>query len=157
MITLDDYYMDGRDSRYRGELTEAIQANARVTVERWNALLERAAADGVEPAVDAVTGTPVASGWRPRSVNDSTRNAAAHSRHLTAQACDLRDTSERHLARWCLAHPEALRTIGLWMEDPRWTPTWVHLQTVPPASQRLVYIPSSRPPLAAPLPEQALA
>ena len=49
---------------------------------------------------------------------------------------------------------DALQEIGLWMEDPQWTPTWVHLQIVPPGSRRRVYIPSSRPPLAARLPEQ---
>ena len=40
------------------------------------------------------------------------------------------------------------------MEDPQWTPTWVHLQIVPPGSRRRVYIPSSKPALAAKLPEQ---
>jgi hypothetical protein len=40
------------------------------------------------------------------------------------------------------------------MEDPQWTPTWVHLQMVPPGSHRRVYCPSSKPPMVAKLPEQ---
>ena len=33
------------------------------------------------------------------------------------------------------------------MEDPRWTPTWLHVQTIPPKSGRVVFIPNSSPPL----------
>jgi hypothetical protein len=56
--------------------------------------------------------------------------------------------------RWCLRNLNEMETIGLWMENARWTPTWVHLQTVPPLSGHRVYVPSALPPKAPSLPEQ---
>ena len=153
MIIPLDYYM-GRDETHAGELTDAIRDNVTELLGRVNLLLTWAYADNVRPALDATTHTHVASGWRPQGVNAATANAAANSRHLTGEATDLRDNGTRDLARWCLRNLEALQEIGLWMEDPQWTPTWVHLQIVPPGSHRRVYCPSSKPPLVAKLPEQ---
>src|SRR3990167_8931000 len=134
MITLRTYWM-GRDATHAEELTDEINRNARITVDKANELLERAGRSDIDQ---------VASGWRPASVNDATQNAARSSRHLTAEAVDLPDT-DRILAGWCVDNLDSLKEIGLWMEDPRWTPTWVHLQVVPPKSGKLVYIPSSAP------------
>lgn len=158
MITLPDYWM-GRDARYPDELTDAIIEHATLLLGRVNLLLSWAYAEHVTPALDRATGNYVASGWRPSTINDATSNAAAHSRHLTGEAIDLRDHGTRDLARWCLRNRDALEEIGLWMEDPQWTHVppgqpWVHLQIVPPGSRRRVYVPSSKPPLAAKLPEQ---
>jgi hypothetical protein len=146
-LTLTDYWM-GREVKYSRELTYDIIANAKVLLERVNTLLGRFADEtGIEIE-------RVASGWRPKGINDATANAAATSRHLTGEGIDLRDTANRDLARWCLANLDALELIGLWMEDPQWTPTWVHLQSRPPKSERRVYVPSTKPPLAAKLREQ---
>lgn len=153
MITLEDYFM-GRDVTHAAELTPEIRANAEVTVDRVNKLLIEAELGMVMPGTDEVTGTPVASGWRPAGINSRTMNAAAGSKHLTAQACDIQDTPERDFARWCLRNLWFLDTVGLWMEDPQWTPDWVHLQTVPPGSRKRVYRPSAAEPLVARLPEQ---
>ena len=153
MITLDDYWM-GRAARYPHALTDAIKDNAALLMGRVNLLLSWAYAEHVMPALDAKTGTHIASGWRPPEINEATSNAAKASRHITGEAIDLRDNGTRDLARWCLKNLDALEEIGLWMEDPQWTPTWVHLQIVPPGSRRRVYCPSSKPPLAALLPEQ---
>ena len=153
MITLTDYFM-GRDRTHAAELTDEIRGNAALTVARVNLLLAAAEEDLVEPGIDEVTGTAVASGWRPAGINARTQNAATGSKHLTAQACDLQDTADRRLARWCLRNLARLEEIGLWMEDPQWTPDWVHLQTVPPGSGKRVYRPSAAEPLVAKLPEQ---
>lgn len=153
MITLDDYWM-GRDARYPHAMTDLVRANATLLLGRVNLLLSWAYVEHVTPALDAHTGTHVASGWRPKAINEATSNAAAASKHLTGQGIDLRDNGTRDLARWCLNNLDALEEIGLWMEDPQWTPSWVHLQSVPPGSRRRVYCPSSKPPLAALLPEQ---
>lgn len=153
MITLADYWM-GRDAKYPAALTEKIIDNATLLLGRVNLLLTWAYAEHVTPALDARTGNHIASGWRPPEVNDATSNAAAKSRHLTGEAIDLRDSGTRELARWCLRNLDALEEIGLWMEAPQWCPSWVHLQIVPPGSRRRVYCPSSKPPLAALLPEQ---
>ena len=153
MIIPSDYYM-GRDTTNPDELTDEIRAHVAELLGRVNLLLSWAYADGVRPALDAKTRTHVASGWRPAAVNDATRNSAKGSKHLTGQAIDLRDQGTRDLARWCLRNESAMEEIGLWMEDPMWTPTWVHLQSVPPGSRRRVFVPSTSAPLAARLPEQ---
>lgn len=153
MIIHDDYTM-GRGAVYGNELTDAVRHNIAELLGRVNLLLAWAYGDNVRPALDRVTGNHVASGWRPTAINDATSNAAAKSKHITGEAIDLRDNGNRDLARWCLRNIDALEEIGLWMEDPQWTPTWVHLQIVPPGSRRRVYCPSSRSPLAAKLPEQ---
>lgn len=152
-ITVEQYFM-GRDKRYAAELTPQIRQNAVELLAKVNELLDQAAADGVAPGIDATTQTAVGSGWRPSGVNDKTANAAKASTHLTAQGIDLRDTKDRDLARWCLRNLDVLKRLGLYAEDPRWTPSWVHLQNRAPRSGRLVFIPSTKPPLAKPLPEQ---
>ncbi len=152
MITLEQYWM-GRDAKYPAELTAEIRHHAEQLVAKVNNLLAFADADGVAPATSS-RGDAIASGWRPPAVNDATTNAAKSSKHRTGQAVDLADGADRGLARWCLSNLDALEQIGLWMEDPRWTPTWVHLQLVPPGSGKRVYVPSTAPALAQALVEQ---
>lgn len=153
MLMPADYWM-GRDHLYAGELNAPIIENARELLGRVNLLLTWAHKDGVWPGTDETTGTPVAGGWRPVAVNDRTRNAAKGSTHKDGRGIDIQDTPDRSFARWCLRNLELLAEVGLWMEDPQWTPDWVHLQSVPPRSGRRVYIPSMNPPLIARLPEQ---
>lgn len=153
MITLKDYWM-GRDKQFPADFTPEVRANGAITVDLVNALLAEAEADGVVPGVDSVTKSAVGSGWRPPAVNAGVANAAKKSTHQTADACDVRDNKDRGFARWCLRNLAVLERIGLWMEDPQWTPTWVHLQRKPPVSGRRVYPPSTAKPLAPPLPEQ---
>ena len=142
MITIEKYFM-GRDSKYSDECTDEIRANAEETVRRTNKLLALASLD------DIIRDT-VASGWRPAAINEATTNAAHISKHLTARAVDIVD-GNRVFAQWCLLNLDKLGSLDLYMEDPRWCPTWVHLQCVPPLSGKRVYIPSTKPPLAPPL------
>ena len=136
MITIEEYF-DGRDKEHADELTEEIISNAEDTVDKVNWLLDESGFEHIDR---------LNSGWRPQSINQATRNAAPGSKHLTAQAADIRD-ADRHLAHWCVLNLDVLAEIGLWMEDPRWTPSWVHVQTIPPKSRKRVYIPSTQPPL----------
>jgi hypothetical protein len=145
----------GRDAQYPRDLTPQITQNAESLVQRVATLLERAAAENISPVKDTHTGTFVASGWRPKTVNDRTSNASKTSLHLSGQGVDLRDGADRQLARWCLRNLEVLAELQLWMEDPRWTPNWVHLQAGPPPNQKRVFVPSLAPPMVAALPEQA--
>lgn len=156
MIIESDYYM-GRDAKYPNELTDEIREHVAELLGRVNLLLSWSYADNVRPALDHITGTHVASGWRPKAVNDATSNAAASSTHLTGAGIDLRDNGTRDLARWCLANEESLAEIGLWMERPQWCPSWVHLQSAPPKSRRRYYVPSSKPPLCAALDGEGVA
>lgn len=161
MITRDDYFM-GRDRAYPQHLTDQIEKNAAEWRGRINQLLAWAAMDNVRPAIDRRTSTHMASGWRPPEINDATANAATGSSHLSGEGGDLRDTPNQDLARWCLKNFDALDELGLYMEDPRWTGTeggdyWVHLQTRRPKSGNRVYVPSTKPPRLAMLPEYKAA
>lgn len=140
MLDLHDYWM-GRDAKFRAEWTEKVQANGAETVKRINRLVDLYVVDTGNAHPDVW-----ASGWRPEGVNSITSNAATLSSHITAEAGDVRDPV-RLFAKWCNANLHALETCGLWMEDSRWCPSWVHLQTKPPKSGKRVYIPSSKPPL----------
>ncbi len=139
MLRESDYWM-GRDEKYPEELTGEIEANAAELLGRVNNLL--AALGWADP--------DVRSGWRPHAINDATSNAAAHSKHLTGQAIDLADP-DRSLARAIKLEPDVLVQFGLFAEDFRWTPSWVHLQSVPPKSGRRIYVPNNAPALAPPV------
>jgi hypothetical protein len=80
-ITLEQFYM-GRDKAYGEEWTIQIARNGMDTVGRINAVLEVAAAEGVVPQSVHPFGY-VASGWRPKAVNDKTSNAGKFSRTST--------------------------------------------------------------------------
>lgn len=147
MITEDDFWK-GRDKEFPAEFT------ARVSV---NGLVTRSLVNHVINAFENATGiclTKCTSGWRPLGVNEHTVNAADHSRHITAEAEDVGDTPNRDFARWTCANQALLEHLGLWCERFEWTPTWVHFQTVPPASGNRFFRPSMATALCARLPEQ---
>lgn len=156
MISMAQYWM-GRDKIYVGEFTPEIKRNGEATVAAINELLGAFAAD------TGIVLTRCASGWRPRSVNAETSNAAEHSLHITANAEDIRDTPGRDFARWCCKNQDKIVRLDLWIERFEWTSkrnsfgewvSWVHAQRLPPRSGRRFFIPSSVIPFAARLPEQ---
>lgn len=147
MISLAQYWMD-RDRVYASEFTAQVQKSGALTVASINRVLGWFAAD------TGIVLTQCASGWRPACVNCATSNAADHSRHIPAEACDMRDTPARDLAKWCAKNQARLIEVGLWCERFEWTPSWVHFQRVPPASGKRFYIPSAAPAKCARLPEQ---
>jgi hypothetical protein len=120
-LKLADYYM-GRDKLHRKELTRELRANARETLRRVNGLLRRA---GLM--------RKVTSGWRPATINAAVPGAARSSKHL--------EDRNGALDAWCLAHPDVLEDLGLWLEHPDATPGWCHLQTQPPRSGNRVFHP----------------
>lgn len=154
MITVEQYlgqHLAGHES----ELTDEVRAAAVVTVEKANLLLDVAAHDGVYASIDPETGTEQGSGWRPPSFNAGVKNAAKKSKHMTGEGLDIRDNrATRVLCRWAVSPGgrAALASIGLWCERPQWTPSWLHVQTVPPESGNRFLIPSSAPPLCSLLP-----
>jgi Peptidase M15 len=125
-ISPSEYYM-GRDKLFAGELSDAHKMNAERTIVAANAILELFGQK-----------RRVTSGWRPASINAATKGAALHSRHVLCQAIDLED-NDKALINWCLNNQDKLAEVGVWMEDPRDTPTWVHWQIVPPASGHRIF------------------
>lgn len=89
----------------------------------------------------------VSSGYRPPEINNSTANASATSWHLQCAAVDLQDKDGK-VWQYVLGNLELCKQLGLWLEDKRWTPTWVHLQIYPPKSGNRIFVPSSKPALA---------
>lgn len=145
MITMEAYWKgpdaQRRDEVYADQVTDTMRANAENTVAKANELLKRAGMEDVEK---------VNSGFRPRSVNERTRNAGTNSPHLTCEGIDIHDPHGQ-LDKWCLANLSVLKELGLWMEHPGWTDGWCHVQTRPPGwppnpNGPRCYIPNNNPP-----------
>lgn len=132
MITLADFYM-GRDKTYASELTDAMRANAQVTVDRANLLLSKFYA-----ANPSTHKRGVNSGWRPADINGYTPGAATHSKHMTCQAIDIED-KDGLLKSWTT--DDILAECQLWREAPQSTPSWQHCQIVAPGSGKRTFIP----------------
>lgn len=146
MISVAEYFNGSERSR-----TPELNANAEALLDKANALRAEAEGEGVARKTDPDTGTEIsgakggsgAGGFRPQD----SKTGAPNSAHKTAHAVDVFDP-DRRFAAWCLAHLDRVREHGLYIEDPRWTPGWVHLQDVPPKSGKLCYVPSTAPALA---------
>ena len=82
----------------------------------------------------------VSSGYRPEAINSQIPNAAKKSNHMVCLAADFHDVDGK-LKAFCLVNFSLLEKCGLWMEDPGSTPTWCHLQAVPPHSGARVFKP----------------
>lgn len=129
MITADDILTtSGRHPERAAWVSPAVEANAAVLAAKVDALL-------------TIFGESrkVVSGFRDMLSNRALRKRGAdpYSRHQTGEAADLEDTMGR-LKAWCLAHPDALQTVGLWCEPAHLTPTWLHVQSVPvPSGARI--------------------
>ena len=116
-------------------LPPSMRSNADTLLLRVNKLLE------------GYTGTvQVSSGYRPPSLNQAVGGASL-SWHQQCAAIDLVDT-DGSLWEHCLKNLELCADLGLWLEDKRWTPTWVHLQIYPPGSGRRIFVPNTKPPAA---------
>jgi uncharacterized protein YcbK (DUF882 family) len=119
LITIEDYCMGRReDDRYKDEWNDEIEANAKILLDKVNALLNDL----------SVHDCAVSSGWRPPQVNEATKGAATHSNHMIGRAVDLHDTKQT-LYNQILKRNDLLEKYGLMMEDCGSTPTWVHLDT----------------------------
>jgi hypothetical protein len=93
---------------------------------------------------------------KPMKVNDGYRrpadtpkNGASKSKHLIGAAVDIDDDNDATFWNWCKDNFDVIHDAGLYMEDPRWTHgkigTWLHFQSIPPASGKFIFIPSSAP------------
>lgn len=137
IITLEQYITSNgqhpellADSGY----TQEIRDNAGKLLDRVNAFLHEL---GI---LSVVTN----SGWRSPTINAGIPNAAKGSKHLKALAIDLRD-KDGELRKIILNNLQIAKNYGLYFEDMRWTPTWLHIQIVPPASGKRIFIPSTAP------------
>lgn len=153
MITIAQYlgpYGDHPDA------TSEVRGTAARMLDKVNRVHAIAEADGFTFKINPKTGSRVSGsgngGFRPQDC----AIGSANSPHKLGRGVDTYDP-DRGFARWCIAHLDVLAGEGLFMEDPRWTPTWVHLDDRGPKSGRRVFIPSSEQPLCAALPGQVVA
>ena len=118
-------YLMGRDEQYPP--SPILLANANELILRVNNLLL--------DLPSSIQPTHITSGYRPGHYN---AKYAARSAHVTCQAVDLADQYQK-LSGHLNAFQDLLVLYELFMEDPRYTATWCHLQIRP--TKRRVFIP----------------
>jgi len=122
--------------------TEDHEAAAEILLNHVNALLDAAAADGIEVPTCPNTGTQI-SGSKGGSGDGGFRlqtstTGSARSSHKMAQGVDVFDPSG-DLDEWL--DDEKLAKYGLYREHPSATPSWCHLSTRAPGSGRRTFYP----------------
>lgn len=125
-MSLKGYMMD-RDTQYPP--TPEMLAGANDLLQRVDNLFYDL---GIE-----LTDDDISSGYRPGKYN-AAAGGSLNSAHLKCVAIDLKDVAKKFLAK-ILAAPHLLEVHGLYMEDPKYTPTWIHLQTRP--TRKRIFIP----------------
>jgi hypothetical protein len=82
----------------------------------------------------------VTSGLRSLEKQMEVNPEAPKSHHLTGEAADILDQSGK-LKAWVKDNLTLIESIGLWMEDFKYTENWVHFQICPPRSGHRFFIP----------------
>jgi hypothetical protein len=119
------------------DVDPTIYANAAALAARCNGLISDP--EVAMPLQLASITIAVNSGVRSPARNAAV-GGAANSKHLTGHALDVSDPNGR-IGAFLLANQHVLARHGLYMEHPSATPTWVHLQDLPPRSRNLVFYP----------------
>jgi len=133
MLTLDDYLTSSGKYPWRAkhqEVTEELKKNARDLLDRVNALLKEL----------HVKNPRVSSGFRPSEVNKKTPGASKKSGHMFGTSIDLADADGKIGADFFL-NLKLLEKHGLYLESPKYTQGWVHVQTHAPKSGNRMFIP----------------
>lgn len=123
--------LQGRDQQYPGDYTQEISDNLDMLL----GLLNQIRTAWAKPM-------KMNSGWRPPSINASTPGAALHSKHTQGLAADIQDL-DGSLWKWVLQNLALMQSLGIYMEDRRWTPTWVHFGFGPPSSGHRIFVPNT--------------
>lgn len=140
---------------------EELERNALSVMTKYDAVATAASAVGIAgPA-------RYSSGWRPKKVNDKTKNSATFSSHQDALAGDGADDVDGSFAWWVFANQWVLEAHQLYMEHPvatvvrSWQAAidaeiatgkpvkpqpWCHLSPVSPKSGQRVYLPDNSAP-----------
>ncbi len=115
-----------------------VQGNLMTLLERCNKLREAYAkpmivTSGLRSRIDHLRI------YAAKGITDQCKIPMA-SQHLKGCACDFAD-ADGQLKAWVKANVPLLESIGLWCEDLASTPTWLHVQTVPPKSGKRFFKP----------------
>ncbi len=136
MAISKDELLQGRDVKYASDYTQEISDN----LDKFLIPLNNIRTAWGKPMT-------VNSGWRPPSINASTPGAAAHSKHEEGLAADISDV-DGSLWAWVLENLQLMKDNDIFMEDRRWTKTWVHFGLGKPGSGHRIFVPSSNPAIA---------
>lgn len=79
----------------------------------------------------------IRSGWRSLAYNRKI-GGAMRSQHILGNAIDL---SGNDIALYLQLHQDILEEFDLYIEDPKSTFSWCHIQQVPPKSLKRVFLP----------------
>lgn len=123
IISLDDLITSSGKYKDRAKSPELIQAKKNAGIEllkKVNALLQEL----------GITHALVSSGFRTSASNANTKGAAAHSHHMDCRAIDLVD-SDGKLDELFSKNIPVLIKHELYLESPKSTNGWSHLQDVP--------------------------
>ena len=92
---------------------------------------------------------PITSGLRDSTLQMKVNPLAPNSNHLTGKALDAGELLDypNRLLEYVLSNLDLAMTLGLFFENPNFTPTWIHLQTVSPKSGHRIFIPNPGPAL----------
>ncbi len=125
-ISVEQYLMNRTTM---DKLSDEQVRNLNTLIPKINELLER-------------YNRPVTMNSGYRSPEDQMRinPKAPHSKHIECAAIDIGD-KDHNFRYWTLMHLNYLIELGLFMEDPSHTPTWIHLQCIPPKSGKQIFIP----------------
>lgn len=121
MIKKEEIVTQDLLSKYRNDYNEEVDDNVNELLKRIN-------------IIRALYGKPMtlSSGWRPSEYNKSI-GGAPNSNHCKGLALDVKDT-DGEFKKFVTSNLYKFSLLGLYMEQFSWTPTWVHIQIVPPAS-----------------------
>jgi hypothetical protein len=133
MAIYKDELLKGRDQQYPSDYTQEISDN----LDRLLVPLNKIRDAWNTPMI-------VNSGWRPPAINAATPGAAANSKHMIGLAADISDM-DGSLWAWVLQNLQLMKDNDIFMEDRRWTPTWVHFQLGQPGSGHRIFVPSASP------------
>lgn len=128
MITRDEVLM-GRDKEF--PLNIILESNLQKLLTALNKF-------------KAIYGKPmvVSSGYRPGKYN-KLAGGAENSNHMFCMACDFVDI-DSSLDTFCVANKDVLKACGLYLEHPKWTKNWCHLDISP--RKKHIFIPSNKEP-----------
>ncbi len=136
MITYKQYV-----GRWASEITEEFKQNIEIKLlPVINGLIEHLQNRGIifpiNPNTSSIISGSTLGGFRPQT----TAVGAAKSNHKKGLAVDLYDP-KKEIGAWCLANKSILAEFDVYIEHPDYTNGWCHMQVVPPASGKRVFIP----------------
>lgn len=126
------------------QLPKEIQDNIDITIERVNQLIQ-----DIPPTLPF----KVNDGYRRPT--DTPKHGSITSWHLKGAAVDIDDDSNQSYWLAIIQYARSsnksitqlLAEYKLYVENPRWTPGWLHFQINPPRSGSRVFVPSLAKPL----------